>query len=254
MKFTGHERDESIGLDYMRARFNSPTQGRFLSRDPVLQAKRALKSPEQWNRYAYVMANPLKYVDPNGEEASIQINFTDSTLTEEQKKKIIAQVQAWYGQRDIGMVYVFDAAKQSHGGTALSRAFSSARRGYATIAVSGGSSMSHNPTTVFTGGLKDLKPDQFIRAVSNGIIHETAAHQFRVTYGHFMDAANYVRDGKGAEDPLIRARYGTVADSRAFVESTRSNVTDGPIPIVGGDEATMQQVLGPLDVEPPEDE
>jgi hypothetical protein len=40
--------------------------GRFLSVDPSSRSIR-LGLPQSWNRYAYVMGNPLKYVDPFGE-------------------------------------------------------------------------------------------------------------------------------------------------------------------------------------------
>ncbi len=68
-RFTGHERDlanatgQADDLDYMHARHCSPIVGRFLSVDPVGGNPR---SPQTWNRYAYVMGNPLKYVDPEG--------------------------------------------------------------------------------------------------------------------------------------------------------------------------------------------
>jgi RHS repeat-associated protein len=73
MKFTGHERDlASAGgagddLDYMHARHCSPVTGRFLSVDPKNRYK-AIRSPRLWNRYAYSIGNPLKYVDPDGED------------------------------------------------------------------------------------------------------------------------------------------------------------------------------------------
>jgi RHS repeat-associated protein len=72
MKFTGHERDLGVAgnaaddLDYMHARLHNPQTGRFLSVDPVLNVKRAMKRPQAWNRYAYVTGNPMKYVDPSG--------------------------------------------------------------------------------------------------------------------------------------------------------------------------------------------
>ena len=71
MKFTGHERDLASptgagdDLDYMHARFCSPMTGRFLSFDPG-QAR--LMQPQSWNRYAYTLDNPLRYIDPNGAE------------------------------------------------------------------------------------------------------------------------------------------------------------------------------------------
>ncbi len=68
-RFTGHERDlanatgQGDDLDYMHARHCSPIVGRFLSFDPIGGNPR---SPQTWNRYAYVMGNPIKYVDPEG--------------------------------------------------------------------------------------------------------------------------------------------------------------------------------------------
>ncbi|MDX2000063.1 MAG: RHS repeat-associated core domain-containing protein, partial [Thermoanaerobaculia bacterium] len=68
MKFTGHQRDNLGGgltddLDYMHARYGTPMTGRFLSLDPVLGYP---EDPQSWNRYAYVMGNPLLYTDPLG--------------------------------------------------------------------------------------------------------------------------------------------------------------------------------------------
>lgn len=68
MKYTGHERDFAgpgnvNDLDYMHARFYSPTMGRFTSTDPVGGVSR---KPQTWNRYAYVLNNPMTWVDPFG--------------------------------------------------------------------------------------------------------------------------------------------------------------------------------------------
>jgi RHS repeat-associated protein len=63
LKFTGHERDSSSGLDYMHARYYNSNAGRFLSVDPVLgEASR----PQTWNRYSYVENNPVTMSDPTG--------------------------------------------------------------------------------------------------------------------------------------------------------------------------------------------
>lgn len=69
MRFTGHERDlldsgTTDDLDYMHARWCSPMTGRFLSVDP---AGGAPGEPRSWNRYSYVLGNPLMHVDPTGE-------------------------------------------------------------------------------------------------------------------------------------------------------------------------------------------
>ena len=59
-RFTGHERDDESGLDYMLARSYAYDIGRFLRPDPIQDEYPGL-SP-----YAYVANNPLKFVDPDG--------------------------------------------------------------------------------------------------------------------------------------------------------------------------------------------
>jgi hypothetical protein len=50
----------------MHARYFGSTTSRFLSVDPALDARAALRHPEMWNRYAYVLNNPPRYLDPTG--------------------------------------------------------------------------------------------------------------------------------------------------------------------------------------------
>ena len=64
-KFTGKERDGESGLDYFGARYFGGAAGRFTSPDPLLNSARPWQ-PQSWNRYAYTLNNPLRYVDPNG--------------------------------------------------------------------------------------------------------------------------------------------------------------------------------------------
>ena len=59
-RFTGHERDDESGLDYMLERSYAYDTGRFLRPDPMQDEYPGL-SP-----YAYANNNPLKYVDPDG--------------------------------------------------------------------------------------------------------------------------------------------------------------------------------------------
>jgi len=70
LQFTGHERDshgagEDDNLDYMHARFYAGHVGRFLSIDPIDSS--LPNKPQSWNKYAYTINNPLRYVDPDGE-------------------------------------------------------------------------------------------------------------------------------------------------------------------------------------------
>ena len=63
--FTGKERDAETGLDYFGARYLSSAQGRFTSPDPLNESGNP-KGPQSWNRYTYVLNNPLRFIDPNG--------------------------------------------------------------------------------------------------------------------------------------------------------------------------------------------
>ena len=64
-QFTGQERDSETGLDYFLARYYSSSQGRFVSVDPLAASAHAAH-PQTWNRYSYVLNNPLKHTDPTG--------------------------------------------------------------------------------------------------------------------------------------------------------------------------------------------
>ncbi len=66
-KFTGQEYDDSFGLYYYNARYYDPALGRFLSPDPIVSDPGNLQS---FNRYSYVLNNPIKYIDPTGHQSS----------------------------------------------------------------------------------------------------------------------------------------------------------------------------------------
>jgi RHS repeat-associated protein len=59
--YTGRERDELTGLMYYRARWFDPSQGRFLSEDPISHQGGA-------NFYAYVDNDPIRFIDPLGQQ------------------------------------------------------------------------------------------------------------------------------------------------------------------------------------------
>jgi RHS repeat-associated protein len=73
--FTSHEReytgaltDALGGMDYLHARYYSSGLGRFLSVDPRYGS---VGENPSWNRYAYTRNNPLRAVDPFGEEVIV---------------------------------------------------------------------------------------------------------------------------------------------------------------------------------------
>jgi RHS repeat-associated protein len=65
--FTG-QRLDSTGLYYYNARYYDATIGRFISPDTIVSNP---SNPQTLNRYSYCFNNPLKYVDPSGNEVDI---------------------------------------------------------------------------------------------------------------------------------------------------------------------------------------
>ncbi|MDE2754950.1 MAG: RHS repeat-associated core domain-containing protein, partial [Acidobacteriota bacterium] len=84
-KFTGKERDNESGLDYIQARYFRGAAGRFTSVDPYEINREAagaesqdqreellngyIGNPQVWNRYSYVRNNPLAMIDPDERDA-----------------------------------------------------------------------------------------------------------------------------------------------------------------------------------------
>ena len=67
-KFTAYERDMETELDFAEARYYQPLNGRFTSTDPIIMSFKRAADPQQINLYAYSRNNPLKYIDPSGED------------------------------------------------------------------------------------------------------------------------------------------------------------------------------------------
>ena len=61
--YTGQRFDNSTGLMYYQARYYAPGLGRFISADTMVPDG---KNPQNLNRFAYTLNNPLRYIDPTG--------------------------------------------------------------------------------------------------------------------------------------------------------------------------------------------
>ena len=84
-KFATYNRDSYTTLDYADQRFYASTYGRFNTPDRY-GASAKLKDPTSWNRYAYVLNDPvngydptglIKYVGPPGDESDSDAPDTD---------------------------------------------------------------------------------------------------------------------------------------------------------------------------------
>lgn len=109
-KFTAKERDNETNLDYFLARYYASTQGRFTGADPYdINFERQMTSdpeeaedlfrdyifqPQHWNRYAYALNSPLRYVDPDG-----RLEYETELLGKKIKVKISDNLRSADGQK-----------------------------------------------------------------------------------------------------------------------------------------------------------
>ncbi|MEK3824258.1 polymorphic toxin-type HINT domain-containing protein [Paenibacillus sp. FSL K6-1558] len=66
LRYAGEYWDDTVGLQYLRARWYDPGMARFIGEDTY---EGELNDPLSLNLYSYVNNNPLKYVDPSGHMA-----------------------------------------------------------------------------------------------------------------------------------------------------------------------------------------
>lgn len=98
--FTGYQNDGETGLDFAEARMFCRALGRFTTPDPLMASANS-GVPKTWNRYAYVLNNPHKYVDRDG----MDVNILDEkarelillTLPEKIREKVRAAIEKGKG-------------------------------------------------------------------------------------------------------------------------------------------------------------
>ena len=61
--FAGEQRDFEVGLDYLRARWLSVANGRFVTRDSIAGVAFI---PASFNPYVYAFNRPVTLIDPSG--------------------------------------------------------------------------------------------------------------------------------------------------------------------------------------------
>ncbi len=135
--FTDKEYDPESYTHYFGARHYSISAGRFLQPDPLMASAR-ISNPQTWNRYSYVLNNPLRWIDPDGmkeEDCKVQpctvtvkVNVIydknangGKGLSDEQKakfeQKLLEQAKKDYGNSDIklGVTYTAGALDKETG-------------------------------------------------------------------------------------------------------------------------------------------
>lgn len=85
--FTGQINDQTTGLYHYNARYYDPGIGRFISPDTIIPNP---ADGQHYNRYSYVLNNPIKYSDPSGHETCIE--HTDGSTTCWSDLEMISQI------------------------------------------------------------------------------------------------------------------------------------------------------------------
>jgi RHS repeat-associated protein len=93
-----------LDIIHMNGRIYDPTLGRFLQADPFIQFP---NNSQSYNRYSYVLNNPMSYTDPSG--------YFLSGLSKKIGRKLIRSASKIFGAKLVNMV-----------GTAISTYFGSA--------------------------------------------------------------------------------------------------------------------------------
>jgi RHS repeat-associated protein len=78
-RYTGQVLDADTGLYYYNFRYYDPQLGRFIQADDIIPD---FANPQSYNRYSYVLNNPLRYSDPSGHGGLENIlNFAGGTAS-----------------------------------------------------------------------------------------------------------------------------------------------------------------------------
>jgi RHS repeat-associated protein len=109
-QFTQKERDVETGLDYFGERYYASAMGRFTTVDPLM-ASATTHDPQSFNRYTFVLNNPLRYVDPDGLKAKTPWDL----LTAKERKIITPKLTVPKGQTAKQVFNVLATVKDAKG-------------------------------------------------------------------------------------------------------------------------------------------
>lgn len=155
--YTGHEHFFSVGIIHMNARLYDPILHTFLSPDALIADP---SNPQNYNRYAYALNNPLMYADYDGNEVVITTAMVVTAA-------IIGGVIA-------GVSYV---GINLYNGTAIT--WGGLTKSILVGAVSGVASMgigliAQSATTTIFGTVKGTIQNGILLAVTKGVMHGVA--------------------------------------------------------------------------------
>jgi len=255
-KFTGKERDAESALDYFIARHYASNLGRFMSTDPKLSGvpfPEHLTQPQSWNMYAYVLNNPLKFIDPQGEDVEVVVTFKGK-FTEEERRRILEAIRKYLEKLDVGKVVVRETTREDRRtrgqkgtdffGTGILGFIFGRSRDFAVITVSDQKAPldRHLPEEVFAGEFARFRnsTEAFATAVADAVLHEILAHQLSLGENPFAQQHDLLFEAF-PYDPYVVERRGTLYDSQPI-----SDPTKGVRPLHPRDQKAIENRLKPI--------
>jgi RHS repeat-associated protein len=263
-RFTGKERDAETGLDYFGARYFSSAQGRFTTPDPLMASAKA-SNPQTWNRYAYTLNNPLRYVDPDGMEVpdscardsncpiKVKVNVIYDTtanhgqgLSASQKKQFeqgqLAQAQKDYGASNIKLEYSYTAGTYTVDGLGRST-FTGVQADALNVMVSTGTPTGANGDSQVTPGgyavttinvneaVDTNKAYPFVvNTLEHELVHQFSGDVYRTQSNNFFVAFGQYLSREFPADARVKTRANGVSQTglREGLEPRRYAVPANP--------------------------
>jgi RHS repeat-associated protein len=221
-KFTQKERDNETGLDFFEARYFASVQGRFTSPDPLLSSG-AVESPQSWNRYSYVLNNPLKLIDPDG------LYVFDSSVSGDERKKFNAALtQARANLQQIAKTYGTNSQEYKKAERALNVFGAEGVKNGVTIFAKAG--LGHNETQVEgVAGRKtaDNPTGQNIRVTidANDFNSDALGADIGHEGSHAADGSAWVKSGfaRSSNPLLYQAEIDAYTAQGVIAETLRPN-------------------------------
>ena len=228
--FTDHEMLDEVGVVHMNGRIYDPLIARFLQADPYVQFPGDLQS---WNRYSYVMNNPLAFTDPSGHFIGPLAALAARTLVAHlAHRHLFSQVPLLGAVTGIylcsqSVVACIDFA--AHSAYAQTGSFSAALKAGAVQGISAAAfnAVGSGPFGYAPG---DKAGQLLLNAAANGLVGGVMRELQGGRFGH-----GFLASGASAlAKPAIHAAFGTAAAgkpyriaARAAIGGTLSSATGG---------------------------
>ncbi|VVH57833.1 Rhs family protein-like precursor, partial [uncultured Gammaproteobacteria bacterium] len=197
--FTGHEHIDEMGLIHMNGRVYDPQIGRFLSADPYIQAP---YNTQSYNRYSYVMNNPLKYTDPDGYRSLALIAATITKAIVVNVTNIFVQMAIAYAVT-YSVTYIETGSAKAAQSAGLSAALFMGIGGLRGGKIGANGKMQYNPGWE-SGSMKTLAA----HGLAGGIVQDRMGGSFGAGFlsgslGSYLSSSGNSRIGNTAREAVV---------------------------------------------------